>query len=411
MTVKRLVVGEALEGEQSVESYLRPRLLAGFVGQQQVKDNLGIAIQAACARGEALDHVLLYGPPGLGKTTLAAVVAHELAVRFQQTSGPVIQIKGDLTAILTNVTERQVLFVDEVHRLQPEIEEILYAALEDFRVDIVIGQGPGARMHSLDLAPFTFVGATTRVGLISGPLRTRFGIILHLDFYTPEDLRTIVKRSAAILKVELEEEGAKELARLSRGTPRIANRLLRRVWGNVEALQKAIALGDPEEMRRAGEVLAALADEVDVPFLLTDLATAIRESQEGSERIRHIVQDLRDFSHHETGERILADVNQCLDSTANIVWPMMKHLAVLEKDYGDVPSIDCFPMQLKQVFMNLLVNAFQAIEESVGQSGGTGRIRLHSDVRNGGVRISVSDNGAGISPENLDHFFSPFFTT
>ena len=150
-------------------------------------------------------------------------------MRFQQTSGPVIQIKGDLTAILTNVTERQVLFVDEVHRLQPEIEEILYAALEDFRVDIVIGQGPGARMHSLDLAQFTFVGATTRVGLISGPLRTRFGIILHLDFYTPEDLRTIVKRSAAILKVELEEEGAEELARRSRGTPRIANRLLRRV--------------------------------------------------------------------------------------------------------------------------------------------------------------------------------------
>jgi signal transduction histidine kinase len=173
---------------------------------------------------------------------------------------------------------------------------------------------------------------------------------------------------------------------------------LRRVWGDVEVLQKVIARGDPEDVRRAADGLAALADEVDVSFLLTDLATAIRESQEGSERIRHIVQDLRDFSHHETGEWVLANVNQCLDSTANIVWPMMKHLAVLEKDYGDVPSIYCFPMQLKQVFMNLLVNAFQALEESVGQSGGTGRIRLHSALRDG-------------ARENLDRIFDPFFTT
>ncbi|MDH3213259.1 MAG: ATP-binding protein [Myxococcales bacterium] len=186
---------------------------------------------------------------------------------------------------------------------------------------------------------------------------------------------------------------------------------LRRVWRDLEALQKAIARGSAQDVSRAAEGLAALADEVDVPFLLTDLETAIRESQEGSERIRHIVQDLRDFSHHETGERVLANVNQCLDSTANIVWPMMKHLAVLEKDYGDVPSIYCLPMQLKQVFMNLLVNAFQAIEESVGQSGETGRIRLQSGVRDGGIRISVSDTGVGIAPENLDRIFDPFFTT
>jgi len=226
---KRVITGEALDEERTFESNLRPRRLEEFVGQQKVKDNLSIAIQAARARGDALDHVLLYGPPGLGKTTLASIIANEMAVKFQQTAGPVIQIKGDLTAILSNLTERQVLFVDEIHRLQPEIEEILYAALEDFRVDILIGQGPGARTHSLALSRFTFVGATTRAGLISGALRTRFGIILHLDFYSAEDLKTIVKRSAGILKVELDQEGAEEIARRSRGTPRITNRLLRRV--------------------------------------------------------------------------------------------------------------------------------------------------------------------------------------
>jgi Holliday junction DNA helicase RuvB len=229
MPEKRIVSGEAFEDERSFEYSLRPRLLAEFTGQRKVKENLAIAIEAARSRGEALDHVLIYGPPGLGKTTLASIIANELGVRFQQTSGPVIQIKGDLTGILTQLTERQVLFVDEVHRLQPEIEEILYAGLEDFRVDVLIGQGPGARTHTLPLAPFTFIGATTRAGLISGPLRTRFGIILHLDYYTPEDLATIAKRSGAILKVEMDAEGTAEIARRSRGTPRIVNRLLRRV--------------------------------------------------------------------------------------------------------------------------------------------------------------------------------------
>ena len=224
-----MVTGEALEDDSKFDATLRPRRLAEFVGQPRVKENLAIAIEAARSRGDALDHVLLYGPPGLGKTTLASIVANELEVRFQQTSGPVIAIKGDLTAILTNVSDRQVLFVDEVHRLQPEIEEILYSALEDFRVDILIGQGPGARTHTLSIARFTFVGATTRAGLISAPLRTRFGIILHLDFYGPEELTTILKRSATILNVQMDEDGARELARRSRGTPRIANRLLRRV--------------------------------------------------------------------------------------------------------------------------------------------------------------------------------------
>jgi Holliday junction DNA helicase RuvB len=228
MTEQRVVSSEAFEDERNFEYSLRPRLLAEFTGQRKVKENLAIAIEAARSRGDALDHVLIYGPPGLGKTTLASIIANELGVRFQQTSGPVIQIKGDLTGILTQLTERQVLFVDEVHRLHPEIEEILYAGLEDFRVDVLIGQGPGARTHSLPLAPFTFIGATTRAGLISGPLRTRFGIILHLDYYTPEDLATIARRSGAILKVEMDEEGTVEIARRSRGTPRIANRLLRR---------------------------------------------------------------------------------------------------------------------------------------------------------------------------------------
>jgi Holliday junction DNA helicase RuvB len=229
MAERRIVSGEAFEDERNFEYSLRPRLLAEFTGQRKVKEIIAIAIEAARSRGDALDHVLIYGPPGLGKTTLASIIANELGVRFQQTSGPVVQIKGDLTGILTQLTERQVLFVDEVHRLQPEIEEILYAGLEDFRVDVLIGQGPGARTHTLPLAPFTFIGATTRAGLISGPLRTRFGIILHLDYYAPEDLATIARRSGAILKVEMDEEGTAEIARRSRGTPRIANRLLRRV--------------------------------------------------------------------------------------------------------------------------------------------------------------------------------------
>src|SRR5512140_3765669 len=229
MPNKRVITGEPLDEDKTLDFTLRPQRLAEFIGQPREKEKLSVFLEAAKARGEALDHVLLYGPPGLGKTTLASIIANELGVRFQQTSGPVIQIKGDLTAILTNVTERQVLFVDEIHRLQPEIEEILYSGMEDFRVDILIGQGPGARTHTLNISRFTFVGATTRAGLISAPLRGRFGITLHLDFYSPEDLKTIVTRSAAILKVDVDDEGAMEIARRSRGTPRIANRLLRRV--------------------------------------------------------------------------------------------------------------------------------------------------------------------------------------
>jgi len=217
-----------VDDDASFELKLRPKRLQEFIGQRKVKDNLAVAIQAARSRGEALDHVLLYGPPGLGKTTLATIIANEMGVEYQQTSGPTLQIKGDLTAILTNVREKQVLFFDEVHRLQPALEEILYSALEDYKLDIIVGQGPSARTHTLDVRPFTFVAATTRAGLLSAPLRSRFGIVLRLEFYTDDELQINITRSAEILDVAIEEAGAQEIASRARGTPRIANRLLRR---------------------------------------------------------------------------------------------------------------------------------------------------------------------------------------
>ncbi len=226
---ERVVSSAVVEDDASFELKLRPQRLQEFIGQAKVKENLTVAIQAARSRGEALDHVLLYGPPGLGKTTLATIIANELGVHFQQTSGPALQIKGDLTAVLTNIREHQVLFIDEVHRLQPALEELLYSALEDYKLDIIIGQGPSARTHTIDVHPFTFVAATTRAGLLSAPLRSRFGIVLRLEFYTTEELRIILERSAEILEVEIDEAGALEIASRARGTPRIANRLLRRV--------------------------------------------------------------------------------------------------------------------------------------------------------------------------------------
>lgn len=226
---ERLVSADRVDDDSSFELKLRPRLLAEFIGQSKAKEQLAIALQAARTRGEALDHVLLFGPPGLGKTTLAYIVANELGVAYQQTSGPALQIQGDLTAILTNLSERQVLFLDEIHRLQPVLEEKLYTALEDYKLDIIIGQGPGARTHVLDIRPFTFVAATTRPGLLSSPLRSRFGILLRLEFYNQDELRFIVERSAEVLNVPIDREGAEVIAARSRGTPRIANRLLRRV--------------------------------------------------------------------------------------------------------------------------------------------------------------------------------------
>jgi len=215
--------------EDAAEASLRPQVLAEFVGQKASRENLSIFIQAARHRGEALDHVLLHGPPGLGKTTLAQIVARELGVGFRATSGPVIQRAGDLAAILTNLQPRDVLFIDEIHRLQPAIEEVLYPAMEDFQLDLIIGEGPAARSVRIDLAPFTLVGATTRAGLLATPLRDRFGIPLRLIFYTAEELQQIVARGAEKLGFALTADGAREIARRSRGTPRVAGRLLRRV--------------------------------------------------------------------------------------------------------------------------------------------------------------------------------------
>jgi holliday junction DNA helicase RuvB len=267
---ERLVSAAPVDDDSSFELKLRPQRLAEFIGQDKVKENLAIAIEAARSRGEAMDHVLLYGPPGLGKTTLANIIANELQVAFQQTSGPTLQIKGDLTAILTNLQTRQVLFIDEVHRLQPALEEILYSALEDYKLDIIIGQGPSARTHTMEVQPFTFVGATTRAGLLSAPLRSRFGIMLRLEFYANKDLQIIVERSAEILGVAIDDEGANEIASRSRGTPRIANRLLRRVrdYAQVRGGGK-IDKSTAEAALQMLEVDRHGFDEVDRKLLLT----------------------------------------------------------------------------------------------------------------------------------------------
>jgi holliday junction DNA helicase RuvB len=229
MPGRPLISGDAQPEEAQFEAGLRPRRLADFTGQNKLKENLSIAIEAARMRGEALDHVLLYGPPGLGKTTLASIIAEEMEVPFTTTSGPVLQKKLDLTGILSNIRARQVFFIDEIHRLLPDVEEMLYSALEDFRFDLLIGAGPGARTHSMPMPRFTAIGATTRQGLVSAPLRGRFGLVLRLDPYQVAELKSIVNRSAQLLNVEIEDAAAEEIARRCRGTPRIANRLLRRV--------------------------------------------------------------------------------------------------------------------------------------------------------------------------------------
>ena len=233
--------------EEAIERALRPKLLDEYVGQAKVREQLEIFIGAAKMRSEALDHVLLFGPPGLGKTTLSHIIAHELGVNLRQTSGPVLEKPKDLAALLTNLEKNDVLFIDEIHRLSPVVEEILYPALEDYKIDIMIGEGPAARSIKLDLQPFTLVGATTRAGMLTNPLRDRFGIVARLEFYTSQELLRIVTRSAGLLKVPMHEEGGFEIARRSRGTPRIANRLLRRVR-------------DYAEVTGNGDITKAMAD-------------------------------------------------------------------------------------------------------------------------------------------------------
>ncbi len=293
ISVGRLINTTVQSDEEKIDRAIRPRKLADYTGQSAVREQMSIFIDACRARGEALDHTLIYGPPGLGKTTLAHIIVHEMEVNLRQTSGPVLEKAGDLAALLTNLEPRDVLFIDEIHRLSPVVEEILYPAMEDFQLDIMLGEGPAARSLKLDLPPFTLVGATTRAGLLTSPLRDRFGIVQRLEFYDINDLTTIIMRSAHILKVNIDKGGAAEIAKRSRGTPRIANRLLRRVRdyaevkadGNIDqkVADQALNLLDVDmhglDMMDRKLLLAVIDKFAGGPVGLDNIAAAIGEER------------------------------------------------------------------------------------------------------------------------------------
>ncbi len=313
---------ELLQEDKSFEPGIRPKTLSEYIGQQEVKASLDVFITAARKRGEALDHVLIHGQPGLGKTTLAHIIATELGVNFRSTSGPVIERPGDLAAILTNLQQGDVLFIDEIHRLSPVVEEILYPAMEDFQLDLIIGQGPSARTIKIEIPHFTLVGATTRAGLLSPPLRDRFGVVLRVNFYQDDELCTIVNRSARLMVIEIDQQGALEIAKRSRGTPRIANRLLRRVrdYAEVRAdgsisrqiADKALRLLEVDHQgldRMDREILAAIIDKFKGgPVGLDTLATSVGEEKGTLEDVYEPFLIQRGYLHRTSRGRIATDI-------------------------------------------------------------------------------------------------------